>query len=207
MYHGERFNAYSHLVGAVLAIIATVLLVIKAVNQDVLAIVAASVYGGTLIFLYVVSTLYHSVRPKLAKAVLQKFDHCAIYLLIAGSYTPFTLVTLNGPWGWSLFGVSWGLAVFGIIQELTIGLRSPTRWLSMLIYVLMGWLVVVAIMPLLKNLEPWGLFWLVAGGLAYSGGIYWFIKDEKIKHGHGIWHIFVMLGSLFQFMCIYFYVL
>ena len=207
MYHGERFNAYSHLIGALLAILATVLLVIKAVGQGELAVVAASVYGGALIFLYVVSTLYHSVRPKLAKAVLQKFDHCAIYLLIAGSYTPFTLVTLNGPWGWSLFGVSWGLCLFGIIQELTIGRRSPSRWLSMVIYVLMGWLVVVEIAPLLKNLAGWGLFWLVAGGLAYSGGIYWFIKDTQIKHGHGIWHIFVLLGSLFQFLCIYFYVL
>ena len=207
MYHGERFNAYSHLIGALLAILATVLLVIKAVGQGELAVVAASVYGGALIFLYVVSTLYHSVRPQLAKTVLQKFDHCAIYLLIAGSYTPFTLVTLNGPWGWSLFGVSWGLCVFGIIQELTIGLRSPSRWLSMVIYVLMGWLVVVAIAPLLKNLAGWGLFWLVAGGLAYSGGIYWFIKDTQIKHGHGIWHIFVLLGSLFQFICSYFYVL
>ena len=151
MYHGERFNAYSHLIGALLAILATVLLVIKAVGQGELAVVAASVYGGALIFLYVVSTLYHSVRPKLAKAVLQKFDHCAIYLLIAGSYTPFTLVTLNGPWGWSLFGVSWGLCLLGIVQEVTIGLRSPSRWLSMVIYVLMGWLVVVAIAPLLKN--------------------------------------------------------
>lgn len=207
MYHGERFNAYSHLIGTALAILATVLLVIKAVGQGSLAVVAASVYGGTLIFLYLISTLYHSIRPNLAKTVLQKFDHCAIYLLIAGSYTPFTLVTLNGPWGWSLFGVSWGLCLFGIIQELTVGLRSPTRWLSMLIYVLMGWLVVVAIMPLIQNLENWGLFWLVMGGLAYSGGIYWFIKDTQIKHGHGIWHLFVLMGSLFQFMCIYFYVL
>ena len=207
MYHGERFNAYSHLGGAVLAVVATVLLVTKSIGQGQLAVIAASVYGTTLVFLYVVSTLYHSIRRQLAKAVLQKFDHCAIYLLIAGSYTPFTLITLNGPWGWSLFGVSWGLAVFGIIQELTIGLRSPTRWLSMVIYVLMGWLVLVAVMPLVRGLDAWGLFWLVAGGIAYSGGIYWFIKDTKIKHGHGIWHIFVLLGSLFQFLCIYFYVL
>ena len=207
MYQGERFNAYSHLVGTVLAILATVLLVVKAVGQGSLAVVAASVYGSTLIFLYLVSTIYHSIRPNLAKTVLQKFDHCAIYLLIAGSYTPFTLLTLNGPWGWSLFGVSWGLCLFGIVQELTIGLRSPSRWLSMVIYVLMGWLVVVAIMPLVQNLANWGLFWLVAGGLAYSGGIYWFIKDTQIKHGHGIWHIFVLLGSLFQFICIYFFVL
>ncbi|QJQ52443.1 MULTISPECIES: PAQR family membrane homeostasis protein TrhA [Vitreoscilla] len=207
MYYGERFNAYSHLSGVILAVAATVLLVLKSIGQGELAIWAASVYGGTLIFLYLISTLYHSIKPELAKTVLQKFDHCAIYLLIAGSYTPFTLITLNGPWGWSLFGVSWGLALFGIIQELTIGLRSPTRWLSMLIYVLMGWLVVVAIMPLLRGLESWGLFWLVAGGVAYSGGIYWFIQDTKIKHGHGIWHMFVLMGSLFQFFCIYFYVL
>ena len=206
MYHGERFNAYSHLIGALLAILATVLLVIKAVGQGELAVAAASVYGGALIFLYVVSTLYHSVRPKLAKAVLQKFDHCAIYLLIAGSYTPFTLVTLNGAWGWSLFGVSWGLAAFGIAQELTIGRKSEKRLLSMILYMVMGWLVVVAMYPLLQTLPAWGLFWLVLGGLLYSGGIYWFINDEKIKYGHGIWHLFVLGGSLAQFICVYVYV-
>ncbi|MFS6937718.1 PAQR family membrane homeostasis protein TrhA [Neisseria animaloris] len=208
MYIGERFNAYSHLAGAVLAITGMVLLLIKAVGTlDVYKVVSAAAYGACLIVLYVGSTIYHSVPQPKAKAVLQKIDHCAIYLLIAGSYTPFTLVTLQGAWGWSLFGVSWGLALFGIIQELTISRRSEKRLLSLILYVLMGWLVLVAIYPLVKTLPPEGMFWLVLGGLLYSAGIYWFINDTKIKHGHGIWHLFVLGGSLAQFVCVYFYVI
>lgn len=208
MYIGERFNAYSHLAGAVLAITGMVLLLIKAVGTlDVYKVVSAAAYGACLIVLYVGSTIYHSVPQPKTKAVLQKIDHCAIYLLIAGSYTPFTLVTLQGAWGWSLFGVSWGLALFGIIQELTISRRSEKRLLSLILYVLMGWLVLVAIYPLVKTLPPEGMFWLVLGGLLYSAGIYWFINDTKIKHGHGIWHLFVLGGSLAQFVCVYFYVI
>lgn len=173
---------------------------------DAYRIVSSAIYGGSLIFLYGISTLYHSIRSHHAKAVLQKFDHCAIYLLIAGSYTPFTLTTLNGGWGWSLFGISWGLAIFGIIQEVTIGRKSETRILSLILYLLMGWLIIVAIYPLIHHMSAPGLFWLISGGLAYSIGIYWFINDEKIRHGHGIWHIFVMLGSLAQFICVYAYI-
>jgi len=128
MYHGERFNAYSHLAGFLLAVAALVLL-------------------G--------STLYHSIPQPKAKAILQKVDHCMIYLLIAGSYTPFTLITLHGGWGWSLFGVSWGLALLGIVQELTIGRKSEKRLLSMVIYVLMGWLIVVAVWPLIQDCFGW----------------------------------------------------
>ena len=207
MYQGERFNAYSHLVGAILAVIGTVLLLVKAgQTQDVYKIISSAAYGTCLIVLYVGSTIYHSISNPSAKGMLQKLDHCAIYLLIAGSYTPFTLVTLHGAWGWSLFGVSWGLAAFGIAQELTIGRKSEKRLLSMILYVVMGWLVVVAIYPLIKTMPGWGLFWLVFGGVLYSSGIYWFINDEKIKYGHGIWHLFVLGGSLAQFMCVYFYV-
>ncbi|EGV36507.1 PAQR family membrane homeostasis protein TrhA [Neisseria weaveri] len=208
MYQGERFNAYSHLAGAVLAAAGTVFLLLKAVGTDnAYKVISAAAYGACLIVLYVGSTVYHSVRHTQAKGVLQKFDHCAIYLLIAGSYTPFTLVTLNGAWGWSLFGVSWGLAVFGIVQELTIGRKSERRLLSMILYVVMGWLVLVAVYPLVKMLPAWGLFWLVCGGLLYSAGIYWFVNDAKIKHGHGIWHIFVLLGSAAQFVSVYGYVI
>lgn len=207
MYYGERFNAYSHLTGFILSIIGTVFLLIKSVLYgDAYRIVSSAIYGGSLIFLYGISTLYHSIRSHHAKAVLQKFDHCAIYLLIAGSYTPFTLTTLNGGWGWSLFGISWGLAIFGIIQEVTIGRKSETRILSLILYLLMGWLIIVAIYPLINHMSAPGLFWLISGGLAYSIGIYWFINDEKIRHGHGIWHIFVMLGSLAQFICVYAYI-
>ena len=183
MYKGERFNAYSHLIGTMLAVTGMVLLTVKAaVNFDPYKLAGALTYG-CLILLYLGSTLYHSIPQPKAKAVLQKIDHCMIYLLIAGSYTPFTLVTLKGGWGWSLFGVSWGLALFGITQELTIGRKSEKRRLSMALYVIMGWLILVAMYPLAKILSAAGLFWLALGGILYSAGIYWFVNDMKIKHG------------------------
>jgi hemolysin III len=204
MYLGERFNGISHLIGTVLAIAGlAVLVTIAGLQHDPWKVVSFSLYGTTLVILYLISTLYHSVRGR-AKAVLQKCDHSAIYLLIAGSYTPFALVTLRGAWGWTLFGLSWGLALFGIVQELTLGRR--TRILSMILYVLMGWLVLVAIVPLVKALSTGGLIWLALGGVLYSVGIYWFINDEKIRHGHGIWHLFVLGGSLCQFLSVLLYV-
>jgi hemolysin III len=204
MYYGERFNGISHLVGTLLAITGLAVLVTRAgIEGDPWRVVSFSLYGSTLVILYLVSTLYHSVRGR-AKAILQKCDHSAIYLLIAGSYTPFALVTLRGAWGWTLFGISWGLALFGILQELTLGRR--TRILSMVLYVLMGWMVLVAIKPLVLSLAAAGLVWLALGGIFYSVGIYWFINDEKIRHGHGIWHLFVLAGSVCQFVCVMFYV-
>jgi len=204
MYYGERFNGVSHLAGTVLSVVALVALIWSAsVQGDPWKIVSFTLYGSTLVVLYLISTLYHSVKGR-AKAVLQKFDHSAIYLLIAGSYTPYCLVTLRGPWGWTLFGISWGLALFGIIQEVTLGRR--TRVLSMILYVMMGWLVLVAIKPLVATLSTPGLVWLAAGGIIYSIGIYWFLNDEKIRHGHGIWHLFVLGGSLCQFVSVYWFV-
>ena len=204
MRRGERFNTGSHLMGMLLAISGLVLLLVLAAAQgDAWKMVSFSLYGGTLVLLYAASTLYHAVSGR-AKRWLQKCDHSAIYLLIAGSYTPFALVTLRGPWGWSLFGISWGLAVLGIVQELTLGRR--TRWLSMLLYGVMGWLVLVALKPLVAALPVGGLVWLTAGGLFYSVGVYWFINDERIRHGHGIWHLFVLAGSLCQFISIVVYV-
>jgi hemolysin III len=205
MHFGERFNSVTHLVGTVLSVAGVATLVtMAAMERDPYKIVSFAVYGVMLLVLYTISTLYHWVRSPRAKAVLQKCDHSAIYLLIAGSYTPFTLVTLRGPWGWSLFGVSWGLAALGIVQELTLGRR--TRSVSMVIYVLMGWLALVAIRPLVSALPPAGTAWLLAGGLIYSAGIYFFINDERIRHGHGIWHLFVLGGSLCQFVSIARYV-
>lgn len=205
MHIGERFNSISHLVGAVLAVAGLATLVtMGALDGDAYKVVSFSVYGSMLFVLYTISTLYHSIRHPRVKAILQKCDHAAIYLLIAGSYTPFTLVTLRGPWGWSLFGVSWGLAAVGILQELTLGRR--TRSVSMVLYVLMGWLALVAVRPLIAALPPAGLAWLVAGGLIYSAGIYFFINDERIRHGHGIWHLFVLAGSLCQFVSVAAYV-
>jgi hemolysin III len=205
MHFGERFNSVTHLVGTVLSLAGLATLVtMAAMERDPYKIVSFAVYGAMLLVLYTISTLYHWVRSPRAKAVLQKCDHSAIYLLIAGSYTPFTLVTLRGPWGWSLFGVSWGLAALGIVQELTLGRR--TRSVSMVIYVMMGWLALVAIRPLVSALPPAGTAWLLAGGLIYSAGIYFFINDERIRHGHGIWHLFVLGGSLCQFVSIARYV-
>ncbi len=198
MYHGERFNAYTHLIGAMLAVAALVLMIIKA--DDSYRLASAITYGVCLSLLYLGSTLYHSIPQPKIKAVLQKVDHCMIYLLIAGSYTPFTLIPLKGEWGWSIFGVSWGLAFLGIIQELTIGRKSEKRLLSMIIYVVMGWLILVALFPLVQSLSSAGLFWLALGGILYSVGIYWFVNDKKIKHGHGIWHLFVLGGSLAQLL-------
>ncbi|QYD68594.1 hemolysin III family protein [Paraburkholderia edwinii] len=202
---GERLNCITHLVGALLSAVGLAALVtLGALDGDAYKLISFSVYGAMLFVLYAISTLYHSVRAPHVKSVLQKCDHSAIYLMIAGSYTPFTLVTLRGPWGWSLFGVVWGLAALGIMQELTLGRR--TRSVSMVLYVLMGWLGLVAIEPLIEALPAAGTAWLVAGGVIYSAGIYFFVNDERIRHGHGIWHLFVLAGSLCQFVSVARYV-
>lgn len=204
MYYGEKFNSISHLAGAVLSAIGTVLLIVLAARLgDPWKIVSFSIYGAMLLALYVGSTLYHSVRGQ-AKDVLRKFDHCAIYLLIAGSYTPFVLVTLRGPWGWSLFGAVWGLALVGIVQE--IWFAKGARLLSLAIYVLMGWLALIAIVPLISALTMAGFAWLAAGGLLYTVGIIFYVRDEKIRHGHGIWHLFVLGGSTCHYFAVLLYV-
>jgi hemolysin III len=205
MYHGERFNAWTHLVGAVLAFIGAIwLLVLASLHGDVWKVVSVAIYGVTLLLLYCMSTVYHSVRGR-AKAIMQKVDHFSIYLLIAGSYTPFCLVTLRGPWGWSLFGIVWGLAVIGILQE--IKPRSEARVLSIVIYAVMGWIVLVAVKPLIAALGQAGFTWLAAGGVFYTVGIIFFAFDSRFRHWHGIWHLFVIAGSLLHFVAIMFYVL
>src|SRR5680860_576257 len=204
MYYGERLNGGTHLIGTALAAVgATVLVVLAARAGDPWKIVSFSIYGATLFALYTLSTLYHSFRGK-AKDVLRKLDHCSIYLLIAGTYMPFTLVTLRGAWGWSLFGVIWGLAALGIVQEAWLG--KGARILSLVIYVLMGWLSVIAVKPLLAALTPAGFAWLAAGGLFYTGGIIFYALDEELRHGHGIWHMFVLAGSASHYLAILLYV-
>ena len=204
MYHGERFNGFSHLAGAILAAAGMAVLVTSsALHHDAWKVVSSVVYGTTLVLLYTISTLYHSLRGP-AKGIFQRLDYCAIYLLIAGSYTPFALVTLRGPWGWTLFGVNWALAAIGIAQELWIGHR--TRVFSLLIYVVMGWLVLIAMGPLAAALPAPGLWWLVAGGALYTAGIGFFVFDERVRHFHGIWHLFVLAGSACQFVSILLYV-
>ena len=204
MHYGERFNSISHLVGSALAVIGTVfLLVAGAQAVDPWKIVSFSIYGATLFFLYLASTLYHSFRGR-AKEIWCKFDHCTIYLLIAGSYTPLALVSLRGAWGWSLFGVVWGLALFGIIQE--IWLARGKRILSLILYVLMGWLAVIAILPLMGTLGRAGFLWLLAGGLAYTIGIIFYVNDTRWRHMHGIWHLFVLAGSACHYVTMLNYV-
>lgn len=204
MYYGERFNSVSHLIGAVLAATgAVVLIVLGARLGDPWKIVSFSIYGSMLLALYVASTLYHSVRGRI-KDVLRKFDHCTIYLLIAGSYTPFALVTLRGAWGWSLFGTVWGLALLGIAQE--IWLAKGARIWSLVIYLLMGWLALVAIVPLIAGLTWNGFAWLAAGGLLYTIGIGFYATDTRLRHGHGVWHLFVLAGSACHYFAVLFYV-
>lgn len=203
IYHGEKFNSISHLLGAILAIVGTSVLVTMASLQgDTWKIVSTSIYGGMLVLLYTSSTLYHSFRGPL-KRIFQKLDHISIYLLIAGTYTPFTLITLHGPWGWWLFAINWSLAAIGIIYELT--LSHHTRIPSLIIYVVMGWMVVFAIKPLAAALPLNGLIWLSLGGVLYTAGIGFFLFDEKVRHFHGIWHLFVLGGSISQYFCILLY--
>ena len=205
MYHGERFNAWTHLVGALLALTgATWLIVTTSLRADAQAITSVSIYGAALVLLYAISTVYHSVRGR-AKRIWQKCDHLSIYLMIAGSYTPFCLISLRGAWGWSLFGVVWGLALIGMLQE--IKPRSEARVLSLVIYAVMGWAVLVATGPLLDALGTAGFVWLAAGGFLYSVGVVFFVLDARVRHFHGIWHLFVIAGSLMHYIAILGYVL
>ncbi len=200
MDHGERFNSISHGVGTVLAATGGALLVaVTALGGDRRKIVACGIYAATLLILYLTSTLYHSMRGA-AKDVLRKMDHCAIYLLIAGTYTPFTLVTLRGTLGWTMFGVVWALALFGIVQELCYASRA--RVLSLVVYLVMGWLAVVAVGPLVDALGRAGFAWLAAGGLFYTGGIAFYATDHKVRNGHGIWHLFVLAGSACHYIAV-----
>ncbi len=203
MVYGERFNSISHLVGAVLALVGAVpLIVLGAQAGDPWKIVSFTVYAAMLLSLYLASTLYHSLRGR-AKRIWCKFDHCAIYLLIAGTYTPFTLVSLRGAWGWSLFGAVWGLALLGILQE--IWLARGKRIGSLVLYVLMGWLGLVAAWPLIQVLG-WGFLWLAVGGVAYTVGILFYVNDHRWRHAHGIWHLFVLGASVCHYVTVLAYV-
>ena len=201
----ERINITSHAVGLALSIVATVLLVRHAsLFGNAWHVVSFSIFGASLMALYSASTAYHSTKDPLLRNRLRVIDHATIYVLIAGTYTPFTLVTLNGTVGWVIFGVSWGMALSGIILKLFF--TGKYNLVSTLMYVLMGWIIVFAIKPLVTNLSSEGLFWLIAGGLAYTfGAIIYSIK--KIKFNHAIFHLFVLMGSACHFVSVYFYVL
>jgi len=201
----EKFNVISHAIGLVLSIAALVLLVVySSIYGSAWHIVSFSIYGASLIVLYSASTFYHYVQSPKLRHRLNIFDHSAIYVLIAGTYTPFTLVVLNGWVGWTIFGVSWGLAIVGIILKLFF--TGKYDKISTFAYVLMGWVVIFAIKPLVHNLSFEGLMWLLAGGIFYTvGAVLYSIKN--LKFNHAIFHIFVLLGSFAHFVAVFFYVL
>lgn len=205
----EIFNMVSHIVGGALGIVAVVLCVIMAtVHNNVYGIVGGAIYGFTMILLYTMSSIYHGLKPdKMAKKVFQIFDHCSIFLLIAGTYTPITLSSIMrvSAWdAWWMFGIIWGAAVFGIVLN-SIDLKS-TRKISLVAYLLMGWCIVAKFGVLVKAMSAGGILFLVLGGVAYSVGVIFYVLGKKKKYFHSIFHLFILLGSLLHFFCILFYV-
>jgi len=202
----ELANSLTHGLGVVLTLVVGPFLILAAVRSgDVWRVISASIYAATLLLLYTSSMLYHALRDAGAKTVFQRIDHAAIYLLIAGTYTPFTLITLRGPWGWSLFGVVWGLAIAGIALKGTFGNRLPA--VSTAVYLGMGWVMLVALRPLTMHVAPKGILWLAAGGLFYTGGVIFYVRDERHRYSHAVWHLFVLAGSIAHFCAIFWYAL
>jgi hemolysin III len=205
MIKEESINALTHGLGAVLSLAGLVVLVVMAGRYgDAWHIVSCTIYGVTMVLLFSSSTLYHSFRSERVKHIFRIIDHASIYLLIAGTYTPFVLVSLRGGWGWSLFGVVWGLALAGIVFQ--IFFVSRFRLLQTLIYLAMGWLAVIAIKPLLTSVPLPGLIWLLAGGLSYTVGALFYLW-KKLHYHHAVWHLFVLAGSVCHYFAILFYVL
>jgi hemolysin III len=200
----ELANRLTHGIGAAFSIAGLVLMVVfSARHGDVWKVVSSAIFGTTLVLLYLSSTLYHSVRAERRRILLRKIDHAAIFLLIAGTYTPFVLVTLRGPWGWSLFGVVWGLAVAGVALKFWFAGRF--KLMSTLLYIGMGWLVMIALKPLAAALPAGGLKLLVAGGLCYTGGAVFYLW-RRLPFNHAIWHLFVLGGSACHWAAVFFYV-
>ena len=196
----EIASALTHGLGAVAALAGgAVLITLTALHGDAWQLGASIVFGVTLLLLYTASTLYHAIQHPVAKGRLKVLDHCAIYLLIAGTYTPFTLIGLRGPWGWGLFIAIWSLALCGVIFKLFYTGRF--KRLSTFIYIAMGWLIIVAIKPMLNSLDAWTLGWLLAGGVFYTLGTY-FYHRESIPYSHAIWHLFVIAGSVCHFVAV-----
>ena len=192
MYHGERLNSVTHLLGLALSVVGSAVLIAQAAHGgDTLKIISFSIFGLSMIVLYGASSLYHSIKG-VSKAQWAKVDHCAIYVLIAGTYTPFTLVTLHGTLGWSLFAFVWVLALIGIGKELWWGRETVP---SVPLYVLMGWCGLAAASQLMEGLHEQGWMWLLAGGLLYTVGIIFYVLDKRLRHAHGIWHLFVLGGT------------
>lgn len=207
MYDGEKFNSITHLVGAVLALIGLgALLAVSIATHDVMMITSFSIFGFTLVLLYTMSTLYHSFHPPSLKKLFQKLDHVSIYLLIAGTYTPYMLVTLgkgNGPW---ILTAVWVLAILGVLLDTLLPRRITA--VQIVIYLVMGWLCAIDYSGLRAGISDAGVFWLTAGGVAYTAGVIFYVLDKlnKLRHAHGIWHLFVLCGSITHFISIIFYV-
>jgi hemolysin III len=192
--HAEEVaNSVSHAIGAALSVLGLIVMLRMAAPMSSWHVVGVSVFGGSLVLLYGTSALYHHVTAHGKKRILQILDHALIFVLIAGSYTPWLLVNLRGPWGWSLLAVIWGLALGGVVLK-TILLPRFDK-LGTLVYVAMGWLVCIAMKPLVESVNAAGIAWLVAGGLCYTGGVYFYLR-RGLRFGHFIWHLFVMAGSL-----------
>lgn len=199
----EIANSVSHGIGLMGAIAAMPILMVSAVKQgDVAGIIGASVFSATMVLLYLTSTLYHALPTGKAKQVFQVLDHAAIFLLIAGTYTPFTLGVLHGAWGWILLGLVWGFAVIGVILKATTLDRFQS--LSTCMYLAMGWLVLIAVVPLWTNMPIWGLFWLLCGGISYTVGVAFFATD-RMPYFHFIWHLFVIMGTSCHFVAVLYY--
>jgi len=201
----ELASSVIHGIGIALSIAGLILLVIRAaIGGTASDVLAGAVYGLSLIMLYTASTLYHAIRIESARRVLRTLDHIAIFLLIAGTYTPFTLIALRGTWGWSLFGIVWSLALLGSALEL--GLLKRYRRFAVLLYVAMGWVGIVAFRPLLAHLQMGGMVLLLAGGAAYTLGVPFYLW-RRLPYHHSVWHFFVLAGSVLQFLAVFFYVM
>ena len=199
----EWANSLTHGIGLILSLIGLFLLIETPFQEkDIWKLMNFFIYGGSLILLYASSTFYHIVRRPKLKKIMRTVDHCAIYLLIAGSYTPFTILVLGGVWGWTLFSIVWSLAVSGII--LKIFFKHRFKILSTCLYLFMGWLVVIAIQPLRENFPPEGLIWLLAGGISYTIGVIFYVLDKR-RFYHAIWHLFVLGGSVCHYLAVLFY--
>ncbi|MHB1186342.1 PAQR family membrane homeostasis protein TrhA [Thiobacillus sp.] len=200
----EIANSLSHGFGLIASLVAAPFLVLRAVRQGEAGfVVGASVFAATMVVLYLASTLYHALPAGRAKSVFRVIEHSAIFLLIAGTYTPFTLGVLRGTWGWSLLGLVWGIAVTGVVLKALNRLTHPI--LTTGLYLLMGWLIVIAAQPLSARVPASGLLWLVAGGLAYTLGVFFFALDSRLRYGHFIWHLFVMAGTACHYFAVLWY--
>lgn len=201
----EIANSLTHGAGLLASLIALPILLLASTRGegDAWHLAGSLVYGGSLILLYGASTFYHALEDGRPKEILRLLDHSAIYLLIAGSYTPFMLGALRGPWGWSMLAVIWTLALVGIVGKCTLGFRFP--WLSTALYLGMGWLIVIAMRPLMEHVPRPGLIWLLAGGLCYTGGVVFYARDRRIRFGHAWWHLCVLGGSVCHYVAVFGY--